>query len=49
MANSTYCLMLHDFTATATFQFGPDVRAQRTGDALSRLYSYVFNLPLKLK
>ena len=49
MANSTYCLMLHDFTATATFQFGPDVRAQRTGDALSRLYSYVFNLPLRLK
>jgi len=49
MANSTYYLMLHDFTATATFQFGPDVRAQRTGDALSRLYSYVFNLPLKLK
>ena len=49
MANSTYCLMLHDFMATATFQFGPDVRAQRTGDALSRLYSYVFNLPLRLK
>jgi len=49
MANSTYCLMLHDFTATATFQFGPDVRAQRTGGALSRLYSYVFNLPLRLK
>ena len=49
MANSTYCLMLHDFTATATFQFGPDVRAQRTGDALSRLYSYIFNLPIRLK
>jgi hypothetical protein len=49
MANSTYCLVLHDFTATATFQFGPDVRAQHTGDALSRLYSYVFNLPIRLK
>jgi hypothetical protein len=49
MANSTYCLMLHDFTATATFQFGPDVRAQHTGDALSRLYSYVFNLHFRLK
>lgn len=49
MANSTYCLMLHDFTATATFQFGPDVRAQHTGNTLSRLYSYVFNLPLRLK
>jgi hypothetical protein len=49
MANSTYCLMLHDFTATATFQFGPDVRAQHTGNTLSRLYSYVFNLPIRLK
>ncbi len=49
MANSTYCLVLHDFTATATFQFGPDVRAQRTGNTLSRLYSYVFNLPIRLK
>jgi hypothetical protein len=49
MANSTYCLMLHDFTATATFQFGPDVRAQHTGNTLSRLYSHVFNLPVRLK
>ena len=49
MANSTYCLVLHDFTATATFQFGPDVRAQHTGNTLSRLYSYVFNLPVRLK
>ena len=49
MANSTYCLMLHDFMATATFQFGPDVRAQHTGNTLSRLYSYVFNLPIRLK
>jgi hypothetical protein len=49
MANSTYCLVLHDFTATTTFQFGPDVRAQHTGNTLSRLYSYVFNLPLRLQ
>jgi hypothetical protein len=49
MANSTYCLVLHDFTATATFQFGPDVRAQHTGDTLSRLYTYIFNLPIRLK
>ena len=49
MANSTYCLVLQDFTATATFQFGPDVRAQHTGNTLSRLYSYVFNLPLRLQ
>jgi hypothetical protein len=49
MANSTYCLVLHDFTAMATFQFGPDVRAQHTGNTLSRLYSYVFNLPIRLQ
>jgi hypothetical protein len=49
MANSTYCLVLQDFTATATFQFGPDVRAKHTGNTLSRLYSYVFNLPLRLQ
>ena len=42
MANNTYCLVLHDFTAVATFQFGPDVRAQHTGETLSRLFGYVF-------
>jgi hypothetical protein len=25
------------------------VRAQRTGNTLSRLYSYIFNLPVRLK
>ena len=45
MANNTYCLVLHDFTAAATFQFGPDVRAQHTGETLSRLYDRVFHLP----
>jgi hypothetical protein len=49
MANNTYCLVLHDFTAEATFQFGPDVRAQHTGDTLSRLYDHVFHLPLYLQ
>ena len=49
MANGTYCLMLHNFTATTTFQFGPDVRTQHTGADLSRLYSYVYNLPSRLK
>jgi hypothetical protein len=49
MANNTYCLVLHDFTAEATFQFGPDVRAQHTGDTLSQLYDRVFHLPLYLQ
>ena len=49
MANGTYCLVLRDFTAAATFQFGPDVRAEHTGETLSRLYDHVFNLPLHLQ
>jgi hypothetical protein len=49
MANSTYCFMLHSFDTAATFQFGQDIRAQHTGDALSRLYSYVFQMPFKLQ
>jgi hypothetical protein len=49
MANGTYCLVLRAFTAAATFQFGPDVRAEHTGETLSRLYDHVFNLPLHLQ
>jgi hypothetical protein len=49
MANSTYCLVLHDFKPTATFKFGPDVRDQHTGDTLSRLYAVVFQMPLRLQ
>jgi len=49
MANSTYCLMVQNFNAAATLQFGRDVREQHTGEALSRLYSLVFNLPFKLQ
>jgi hypothetical protein len=49
MANNTYCLMLHDFTPATTFQFGSDVRAQHTGETLSRLYDRVFALPLYLQ
>jgi hypothetical protein len=49
MANNTYCLLLHDFMAAATFQFGPDVRAQHTGNTLSQLYDRVFNLPFQLQ
>lgn len=49
MANGTYCLMLHNFTVAATIQFGPDVRAQHTGDTLARLYATVFQMPLRLQ
>jgi hypothetical protein len=49
MANNTYCLVLRDFTAAATFQFGTDMRAQHTGGTLSRLYDRVFNLPIYLQ
>jgi hypothetical protein len=49
MANNTYCLMLHNFASVATFQFGPDVRAQHTGDTLARLFGYVFEMPSRLQ
>ena len=49
MANGTYCLVLHDFSADVSFPFGRDLRARHTGDELSQLYSYVFNLPARLR
>ena len=49
MVNSSYCLTIHNYAATATLQFGTDVRAQHTGDTLSQLYDYVFQLPLRLQ
>lgn len=49
MANSTYCLMLRSFDPIATFQFGPDIRAQHTGATLAALYSQVLTLPPKLQ
>ncbi|HWI58793.1 MAG TPA: hypothetical protein VNZ22_16325, partial [Bacillota bacterium] len=49
MANSTYCLMLRDFRASATLQFGQDIRPQRTGIVLSTLYTRVFQFPTKLQ
>jgi hypothetical protein len=49
MANSTYCVMLKHFNTAATFHFSQDVRAQRTGLALERLYSMVAELPQKLQ
>ncbi len=49
MANSTYCLMLRNFDSAATFQFGPDVRAQHTGATLSELHSVILQMPFKLQ
>ncbi len=49
MVNNTYCLLLKNFDATATFDFGPDVRAQNTGETLAALYSVVQQMPAKLQ
>jgi hypothetical protein len=49
MANSTYCVMIKNFDATATFQFAPDVRKQETGATLARLYGLITRLPYKLQ
>jgi hypothetical protein len=49
MANNSYCLMIKSFYAGGTFHFGQDIRAQHTGDTLSRLYMRVFNMPVKLQ
>ena len=49
MANSTYCLMIRDFSPAASFRFGDDARGQRTGIVLAQLYSIVNGLPLKLQ
>jgi hypothetical protein len=49
MANSSYCMMIKNFNATATFQFAPDVRSQETGATLARLYSLIARLPVKLQ
>jgi hypothetical protein len=49
MANSTYCLMLPKFDAIATFPFGQNLRAERTGGTLSALHSTVLQFPAKLQ
>lgn len=49
MANSTYCLMIRDFTPSAVFKFGADSKNQRTGIILSHLYSTVSSMPSKLQ
>ena len=49
MANSTYCMMIKGFNPTASFQFASDVRSQRTGETLARLYTLIAGLPTKLQ
>ncbi len=49
MANSTYCLMIRDFNPAASFRFGEDLRAQRTGTILAHLYAMVTGMPMKLQ
>ncbi len=49
MANSTYCMMLPNFSAAATFQFGDNVREEHTGQTLSMLDSLVTQMPFKLQ
>ncbi|HTQ50074.1 MAG TPA: hypothetical protein VMJ12_05135 [Candidatus Acidoferrales bacterium] len=49
MVNNTYCLTIHHFAPAATFAFGQDLRNRHTGDTLSQLYGYVFQLPLRLQ
>jgi hypothetical protein len=49
MVNGTYCLMIRSFTPEATFQFAQDVREQRTGETLTRLYAAMLELPSRLQ
>jgi len=49
MANSTYCLMIQNFHAAASFQFGQNLRPQHTGATLSMLYTRVMGLPYKVQ
>jgi predicted nuclease with TOPRIM domain len=49
MANGTYCLVMQNFNAGATFLFGNDVRDQHTGQILTLLYSRIFEMPFKLQ
>ena len=48
MANSTYCVMMRNFNAGGSLQFGPDIRAQRSADVLDRFYWTVDRLPPRL-
>ena len=49
MVNSTYCLTVHNFASSASFQFGPDVRTQHTGETLAQLSDYVMQFAWRLQ
>lgn len=49
MANSTYCVMIHNFKPYATIQFSEDVRSQPIGELLSQFFRWLSQLPLKLQ
>jgi len=49
MVNNTYCLTIHNASATTTIPFGADLRPQHTGGMLAELYGRVFRMPLKLQ
>ena len=49
MANDSYCLVLHEFAESESLQFGPNLQNQHTGEVLSRMYSYAYQLPSRLQ
>lgn len=49
MANSSYCIVLHNFTPAATFQFGENTGSQNTANVLSMFYRQIMQLPQKLQ
>lgn len=49
MANSTYCLMFRNFQTAATFQLSENMQNQATGTVLTRLYTIVASLPVRLQ
>jgi len=49
MANDSYCLVLHEFAESESVQFGPSLQNQHTGEILSRMYSYAYQLPSRLQ
>jgi hypothetical protein len=49
MVNGTYCLVLRNFPATATFPFGQNLHTLHTGNTLSEFYFQIFQSPMKLQ
>ena len=49
MANSTYCMVIRDFSAAATFKFGPGTPDQHTSYTLAQFYVFLAQLPFKLQ